>query len=578
MGLDENKLTGSIPPELGSLTHLRLLNVNGNALTGSVPPELGGLTHLERLWLNDNDLTGPIPPELGKLINLRYLWLARNNLSGPIPPDLGKLTRLVSLELDRNARASVGTGLSGPIPAELGKLTRLQTLYLDRNKLSGPIPPELGNLTALESLDVSGNDLTGPIPPELGKMTSLRHLLLHFNKLEGVVPASLKDLRNARIFDFGFNRLSGPFPPELASLELEGLWVGGQPDLCAPADPVLRAWLVSLDAHLYPCPVDSEHTALPRVILREDGNGVSLRLPYPRGEEVAVSVSDSTVVYASTSFIFDPDDPDTSGRWLDLAPGRERGDATVAVLPHSDDLESFETRVTVREAVGTFGVDVVMGIPHPVGHEETMMEVVEWWEYMLDGSELPGRQAVTCVLRDEYERATVKAVAEDFLLVTRFHPTREGAAAVGGPCDERFVAGIPPSNGGVEPFGNGGGTLIIPVLRHEMGHALGLAGLVEPSHPGLLTTREGVRYFVGANATRAYRAAGGDPNHPGVPLDGPHWPVPDVVVGKSVYCLSYESRPNAISMYALIDVGYDVDESKIIPLKATTVAEYCSKS
>ena len=204
-----------------------------------------------------------------------------------------------------------------------------------------------------------------------------------------------------------------------------------------------------------------------------------------------------------------------------------------------------------------------------------MMEVVEWWEHMLDGSEMPDRPAVTCVLRDEQARSTVKAVAEDFLLVTRFHPKRVGVAAVGGPCDERFSPGLPPSNGGVEPSGNGGGTLIIPVLRHEMGHALGLAGLIEPSHPELLETRGGVRYFTGALATREYRAAAGDPDSPGVPLDGPHWPVPDMVVGHDVHCLPYGSRPNAISMYALIDTGYVVHQSRIVPLKGTTVTEYC---
>jgi len=68
---------------------------------------------------------------------------------------------------------------------------------------------------------------------------------------------------------------------------------GPETTVCAPHDPVLRAWLVSLHAHLYPCPVYSEHAALQRVITREDGDGVSLRLPYSKGEEVAVGVSDS---------------------------------------------------------------------------------------------------------------------------------------------------------------------------------------------------------------------------------------------------------------------------------------------
>lgn len=48
-----------------------------------------------------------------------------------------------------------------------------------------------------------------------------------------------------------------------------------------------------------------------------------------------------------------------------------------------------------------------------------------------------------------------------------------------------------------------------------------------------------------------------------------------MVVGLDVHCLPYESRPNAISMYALIDMGHIVHKSKIVPLKGTTVAEYC---
>ena len=42
-------------------------------LTGSVPPELGSLPHLRTLVLSDRRLTGGLPPELGDLTNLREL-------------------------------------------------------------------------------------------------------------------------------------------------------------------------------------------------------------------------------------------------------------------------------------------------------------------------------------------------------------------------------------------------------------------------------------------------------------------------------------------------------------------------
>ena len=41
-----------------------------------------------------NNLSGPIPPELGKLTQLRVLQLGNNSLTGPIPPELGSLARL----------------------------------------------------------------------------------------------------------------------------------------------------------------------------------------------------------------------------------------------------------------------------------------------------------------------------------------------------------------------------------------------------------------------------------------------------------------------------------------------------
>ena len=39
-------LTGSIPPEIGCLTNLTILNLGGNQLTGEIPSEIGNLTNL----------------------------------------------------------------------------------------------------------------------------------------------------------------------------------------------------------------------------------------------------------------------------------------------------------------------------------------------------------------------------------------------------------------------------------------------------------------------------------------------------------------------------------------------------
>ena len=112
-------------------------------LNGIIPPELGNLTGLQKLHLDGNQLTGSIPDTLGDLSRLEHLWLYGNRLTGEIPATLGSLTRLETLDLHRNS-------LSGAIPASLGGLPNLRELHLHDNQLSGSMPDTLGNLAALK--------------------------------------------------------------------------------------------------------------------------------------------------------------------------------------------------------------------------------------------------------------------------------------------------------------------------------------------------------------------------------------------------------------------------------------------
>ena len=73
-----NRLT-SLPAEIGQLTALRELNLEGNPLT-SVPAEIGQLTSLRELNLNGNELTS-LPAEIGQLTSLTDLYLRENQLT-----------------------------------------------------------------------------------------------------------------------------------------------------------------------------------------------------------------------------------------------------------------------------------------------------------------------------------------------------------------------------------------------------------------------------------------------------------------------------------------------------------------
>ena len=280
-----NNLSGTIPPELGDLTALTALRLNGNNLSGSIPPELGNLTALTALNLSDNQLSGTIPPELGHLGNLDALYLAGNRLTGcqlavwkyadyndldqlGLPycaaPTSARSTGgdrdgLVALYLATDgdnwanndnwlSDAPISTwygvtadvsgrvielvlwfnNLSGTIPPELSDLTALTKLDFSGNQLSGTIPAELSNLTALTYLSLGGNQLSGTIPSELSNLTALTNLYLGNNQLRGIIPSELGNLTALTHLDLGNNQLNGPIPPELGNLvNLETLYLAG---------------------------------------------------------------------------------------------------------------------------------------------------------------------------------------------------------------------------------------------------------------------------------------------------------------------------------------------------------------
>jgi hypothetical protein len=88
--IDDNELSGSLNSEMLSSWSptIRKLHMNRNRFRGSLPSELGLLTHATEIFLDDNFLSGTIPTELGRMTSVEKLFLQFNYLTGTIPSEL----------------------------------------------------------------------------------------------------------------------------------------------------------------------------------------------------------------------------------------------------------------------------------------------------------------------------------------------------------------------------------------------------------------------------------------------------------------------------------------------------------
>ncbi|WOL08619.1 leucine-rich repeat receptor-like serine/threonine-protein kinase [Canna indica] len=224
--LSHNLLSGEIPVSLGEIPHLGLLDISANRLTGFVPDTLSNLSQLRTLMLHQNWLSGTIPASLGNCVNLEILDLSHNRLTGRIPSDVAALG---SLKLYLNLSSNL---LEGPLPLELSKMDMILALDLSSNNLSGAIPPQLGSCVALEYLNLSGNNLQGPLPSSVGALPYLQVLDISSNRLSGAMPDSLRASVSLKQFNVSFNNFSGAIPTDgiFASLSADSFL--GNEGLC----------------------------------------------------------------------------------------------------------------------------------------------------------------------------------------------------------------------------------------------------------------------------------------------------------------------------------------------------------
>ncbi|XP_021749180.1 receptor-like kinase TMK4 [Chenopodium quinoa] len=181
--LDSNNFTLVPNGIFSGLNLLRILSLNNNPHLSpwAFPAELTDSRILVSFQASNASLMGPIPDIFDSLTSFQNLRLSYNNLTGSLPGSLYK-TQMQNLWLENQHM-----GLSGSLDV-LAEMRLLKQVWLQGNKFTGPIP-DLSNNTGIFDLQLQNNLLTGVVPNSLMSLPGLVNISLQNNKLQGPLPA-----------------------------------------------------------------------------------------------------------------------------------------------------------------------------------------------------------------------------------------------------------------------------------------------------------------------------------------------------------------------------------------------------
>uniref|UniRef100_A0A804RM44 Protein kinase domain-containing protein n=1 Tax=Zea mays TaxID=4577 RepID=A0A804RM44_MAIZE len=259
-------LDSELPRELGRMSSLRWLFLQGSGFSGVIPESFLGLEQLEALDLSMNNLAGVVPPGFGlRLQKLMTLDLSQNGLSGQLPEEIASCSMLRRFEVHDNA-------FSGELPAGLWSLpdlrviraqnnrftgrlrefpggqSRLEQVQIDNNSFSGGIPQSIGLVRTMYRFSASLNELNGSLPDNLCDSPAMSIINISRNALSGTIPA-FKNCRRLVSLYLAGNGFTGPIPASLGDLQLSGrvppslitelpaVFLQGNPGLCGPGLP-----------------------------------------------------------------------------------------------------------------------------------------------------------------------------------------------------------------------------------------------------------------------------------------------------------------------------------------------------
>jgi len=263
--MSESNLNGTIPHDIGLLSHMEILNLSRNEIMGTIPVSLGIMSSLTSIDMSNCGFSGAIPQSFAMLLDLVFLDLSFNSLEGEDDIDaLKDLENLEELHLSRNnLEGNVGAfgdsgslrvvdisynNIGGTMADSFADGKMLKILKLNNNQIRGQIPAGIGKLWNLVEFDISVNHLTGSLPSEVQDMVTLQTLKLNSNELQYGLPSEVGYLNDLTVLDISDNGIES-VPKELFHLKnLQALSLSSNRILGSlPTEIGLATSLVALD-------------------------------------------------------------------------------------------------------------------------------------------------------------------------------------------------------------------------------------------------------------------------------------------------------------------------------------------
>ncbi|PWA35460.1 receptor like protein 50 [Artemisia annua] len=204
----KKQLRGDLSPSILNLLQLRHLDLSCNDFGGiQVPSFMGSFQNLRYLNLSQSGFGGTIPPQLGNLTELRILCLGSfyTDTDEPESTSVMNLQWLSRLHMLHHLDMS-SVDLSKAIDwfQVINSLPSLVELHLSNSQLQH-IHPHVAslNLTSLSLLDLSRNNFSNSfVPPWIFSQTGLVSLDLTFCGFPGPVSTSYNSFHNLTSLKF----------------------------------------------------------------------------------------------------------------------------------------------------------------------------------------------------------------------------------------------------------------------------------------------------------------------------------------------------------------------------------------